>query len=180
MAKVAMTGDLVRARYVRIGGNPFGLQVGVDQPCCNECPPCCECSGIEVPESCGELQSIIVEFSFQQLGGCFNGAGGFTITLTAADQDNGFPFSKQVTLPADNGDVFFNVAFFCDGVAFCYVLTGSVSTTCGGCPFGEVPFFDIRLNGTDNEEGDCCPSGREIEWTPCDGVSGTISVTLVY
>lgn len=179
MVKVAMTGDLVRARYVRLAGNPLGLQVGVNQPCCNECPPCCECNGIEVAEECGELQQIIASFTFVDLGNCFNGGGGFTATLTAEDQDNGFPFSKNITFPVDNGEVVLNVAFFCD-VAACYVLTGSIAGS--GCTFcnGGAPFFDVRLNGTDTEEGICCPSGRTVTLQLCDDVEVTIAITLVY
>lgn len=180
MTKVAMTGDLVRARYVRLAGTPYGLQVGVDQPCCNECQPCCECNGIEVPEACGELQQIIVQFDFQQLGDCFPTGGTHTVTLTPEDEDNGFPFSKTVTFAADNGNVTINVALFCDGVAFCYVITGTI--TRDGCTFcgpGALT-FSVRLNGTDNENGDCCPSGAESEFNPCNDAQATISVTLVY
>lgn len=179
MVKVAMTGDLVRARYVRVGGNPYGLQVGVNQPCCNECPPCCECNGIEVAEECGVLGLIFASFSFTALGNCSDDGGTFVTSLTAADQDNGFPFSKTSSFAVDNGELLLNAAFLCQ-IPNCYVLTGYIAAS--GCTFcnGGAAFFNVRLNGTDTEEGICCPSGRTVTLQLCDDLEVTIEITLVY
>ena len=184
MTLIAFSGDQPRARQLYAGGQLLALLIGTGADCCNECEPCCPCTDISIPESCGALQSVVAVFSFGQLGTC-QVPGPVTVTATAADQDNGFPFSKTVTAALGGGaSLTVNVAFFCDGSANCYVLLCEISVA--GCNFcnGNLQFsgFVHRLNGSNYEDGECCPAGNETSHTLpfCDDFSLTISSTLVY
>jgi hypothetical protein len=151
--------------------------------CCQPAEPCCPCTDVALPESCDPLQSIVADFSFDQAGNCQN-PGVVTVTITAADQANGFPFSKTVAFAVGAATMTINVYLFCDGVAGCYVLEGFISVAgcsfCNGLVQGTT--FTQRLNGSTNEQGDCCPSGNESSHTIefCEDFSMTLSSTLVY
>jgi hypothetical protein len=187
MTLIAFSGDQPRARKVYAGGQFLATFISTGTDCCNECPPCCPCSDISIPEPCGEIQSIIAELDFGQAGTC-DIPGPLTVTLTAADEDNGFPFSKTTAFSLGNGaTATVNVALACDGAIYCRALFVQLSVS--GCSFcnGNVQFVGLvhRLNRLPNanaQDAECCPTGAESAHSIpfCNDFSLTITSTFVY
>jgi len=167
-------------------------KVGTEQACC--CQPCsCKCApgasttGVFLSPTC-ELQSIIVDFDASLYGPC---TGNYTVEVTENDQDNGFPWSKDVTVDTPGGPLQLSVDLFCENnciVLFIEAFPGN-EFECFPCgPDSDFQFqrTTLFLNGTTDEEGVCCPVGGEgtigpnIEFCDPQTVQLSFSATFVY
>jgi hypothetical protein len=163
-------------------------KVGTEQACC--CQPCsCRCApGDSFLSPTCELQKIIVDFDASLLGPC---TGNYTVEVTADDEDQGFPFSKNELVETPGGALVFSVDLFCENnclVLFIEVYPGNENDCLFCGPDSDFQFqrTTLFLNGTTDEEGVCCPVGGEgtigpnIEFCDPQSVQLSFSATFVY
>lgn len=187
MTLITFADGKVKGRVIRDCGVELGLFIGTEQGCCADCEPCCLCTDLAPSEFCA-LQSIVLEFTFIKLGTCFPSGGVATVTITEADEDLFFPWSKRVSVAADVGSIIIEANLWCLPDC-CRAIQFSVIPEAQSCEFCSentgisVPNF--KTNGVNNGSEDCCPSGSEYELLSpiptCDDDSGlTVSATFVY
>lgn len=163
-----------------------GDKAGTSLDCCCEC---CRCSGGPpfVDASCA-LQAVILQFDLSRLGVC---KGAATLRIEAADQDLFFPFSKRQMFDTAGGKIVIEGNMWCLGgcvaVQWTIIPGPADGTQCDFCQdMSAIVAPTELLNGQNDANGICCPTGGSFRVGPniplCDvaSVEVRVEVTCVY